>query len=121
MGVDAVVEEARSTLQAAGVGVHGVNDLVGSSNDTVGGGEGERECIGLLAAEAEVDVEQGTLRHGVAYGRGLGQGREGQESDGVLHGARSDVVRGFVIVLRAVDGVDGDDQVEPTLAFLLSL
>lgn len=71
VGVDAVVEQASGALEAAGVGVHGVDDLIRASDDAVGGGEDEGERIDLL---------------GLGHGGGLGQGNKGQESESGLHG-----------------------------------
>lgn len=72
--VNAEVEHASATLEATSELVLGVYHLVGAGNDIVGGGELEGTIHVLIVALV-----------GAGHGRGGGEGREGENGDG-LHG-----------------------------------
>lgn len=78
--VDAVVEEPRAALEATRGLVLRVDDLVRGGDNLVGRGELE----GDLAGVATVAGARGQAA-GVLDGRGLGEGREGEDGEG-LHG-----------------------------------
>jgi hypothetical protein len=78
--VDAVVEQPRAALEATRGLVLRVDDLVRGGDNLVSRGELE----GDLASVATVAGARGKTT-GVLDGRGLGEGREGEDGEG-LHG-----------------------------------